>query len=92
MKSKKTEKFTDSMKGMVGLGQEAIPTFLFFDTNGSVVIESFSKLINYTDKEISFVSKSKRIYIYGNNLSIMSFSKNEMSIQGNIEKIELFEV
>ena len=92
MKSKKAEKFTDSIKAMVGLGQEAIPTFLFFDINGSVVIESFSKLINYTDKEISFVSKSKRIYIYGNNLSIMSFSKNEMSIQGDIEKIELFEV
>ena len=92
MKSKKAEKLTDFMKSMIGFGKSAIPTFLFFDVNGAVVVESFSKLVNYTDNEISFISKNKRIYIYGKNLSIMSFTKNEMSIQGNIEKIELFEV
>ena len=65
---------------------------MFLDINGKVIIERFSKLLNYTDKEVSFVSKSKQVYIYGNDLTIMYFSKSEMTIEGNIEKIEIFEV
>ena len=71
---------------------EATPTFLFFDINGTVIVEHFSKLVNYTDKEVSFVSKNKQVYIYGNDLTIMYFSKSEMTVEGNIEKIEIFEV
>lgn len=92
MKIKKSENFTDSLKSMAGLGKSAVPTFLLFDINGMVVVESFSKLLNYTDKEVSFVSKNKQVYIYGSGLAIMSFSKNQMTIQGQISKIELFEV
>ena len=65
---------------------------MFFDINGTVIVEHFSKLVNYTDKEVSFVSKNKQIYVYGSALTIMYFSKSEMTIEGNIEKIEIFEV
>ena len=92
MKLKKDEKFGEKVMGVAGFGKGAIPTFLFFDINGTVLVEHFSKLINYTDKEIAFISKNKQIYIYGKDLTIMYFSKTEMTIEGKIEKIELFEV
>ena len=92
MKLNITEAFGERVKEVAGFGKAAIPTFLLFDINGTVVVERFSKLLNYTDKEISFVSKNKQVYIYGSNLMIMYFSKSEMTIEGNIEKIEIFEV
>ena len=92
MKLKKVEKITNTIKTIAGQGKSAIPTWLYFDINGYLVVESFSKLLNYTDEEIAFVSKYKQVYIYGSKLSILSFSKNEMIIQGKIGKIEFFEV
>ena len=92
MKFKKAENFTDTLKSMAGLTGNTMPTFLRIDTDGYIIVESFSKLINYTENEISFTAHHKQIYIHGNNLGIMSFSKNEMMIKGEIQKIELFEV
>ena len=92
MKLNMAEIFGEKVKDVAGFGKSATPTFLFFDINGTVIVEHFSKLVNYTDKEVSFVSKNKQIYIYGSDLTIMYFSKSEMTIEGNIEKIEIFEV
>ena len=92
MKLNMTETLGEKVKDVAGFGKTATPTFLFFDINGTVIVEHFSKLVNYTDKEVSFVSKNKQVYIYGNDLTIMYFSKSEMTVEGNIEKIEIFEV
>ena len=92
MKLNMTETFGEKVKDVAGFGKSATSTFLFFDINGTVIVERFSKLLNYTDKEVSFISKGKQVYIYGNDLTIMYFSKSEMTIEGNIEKIEIFEV
>ena len=59
MKLNMTETLGEKVKDVAGFGKTATPTFLFFDINGTVIVEHFSKLVNYTDKEVSFVSKNK---------------------------------
>ncbi len=67
-------------------------TLLTVDTKGNLVIEGAEKFLNYNEDNISFISSGKSIHIKGAELVIESFSKNYMTIRGNIGKIEFSEV
>lgn len=71
---------------------QAIPTFLSLDTNGNLIIETNARMLNCTNKEISFLCKGRQIYISGSNLEIRSFTRTMLSLGGKIDKIEFFEV
>ena len=81
-----------AIKDMFSKNGGAKPTLLLLDINGTLAIESFAKMLNYNEKELSFISGKKQIYIYGDNLSVQSFTNENMTVTGIIEKIELFEV
>ncbi len=67
-------------------------TVLTVDTSGCVIVDGPNKFLNFDNKYISLYSKGKRIYIYGEYLVITAYSKNYISIDGNVTKIELFGV
>ncbi len=81
-----------AIKDMFSKSGGATPTLLLLDVNGVLAIESFAKMLNYNEKELSFISGKKQIYIYGDNLSVLSFAKEGLTVSGKIVKIELFEV
>lgn len=81
-----------AIKDMFSKSSGATPTLLLLDINGILAIESYTKVLNYNEKELSFISGKKQIYIYGDNLSVLSFTNEGMTVTGKIEKIELFEV
>lgn len=93
MKIKKnSESILQVMKSVTDIENIANPTFLSLDLNGGLVVESFSKLLDYDNDKISISAAGKTIYIYGENMKITTFSKSVLHVQGSIIKIELFEV
>ncbi len=65
-------------------------TAIAIDDSGSVVLENFKKVIDYTSDKIVMETNRKIIYIYGENLAILSCDKHNATAQGNIVKIEIF--
>lgn len=53
----------------------------------SLYIENYRKLLVYTEKKISILTKSGIIEIHGTNLLIRYYSKEELEIQGCIDVI-----
>ena len=92
MKFKKLTDTKTAITDIFSTKQKAVQTFMCIDVNGFLNIESSSKLLNCTDKEISFTAGKRQIYIHGNGLMVMSYTKNGMTIDGKIEKIEIYEV
>ena len=92
MKTIKLNDFKNAMFSMFSKGGDAVQALLCIDVNGLLVVESYSRMLNYSEKEISFLSGKKQIYIHGSGLSVLSFTKSGMTIAGKIEKIELYEV
>ncbi len=70
----------------------AVSTLLSVDINGNLIVESFRKLIEYDSNKISLDTGCKLVYIYGQNMKILTFSKAQLQIDGEITKIEFFEV
>lgn len=92
MKFKKLTDTKTAITDIFSTKQKAVQTFMCIDVNGFLNIESRSEMLNCTDKEISFIAGKRQIYIHGNGLMVMSYTKNGMTIDGKIEKIEIYEV
>ena len=92
MKFKKLTDIKTAITDIISIKEKAAQTFMCIDVNGFLDIESYSQMLNCTDKEISFIAGRKQIYIHGNGLMVMSYTRNGMTIDGKIEKIEIFEV
>ncbi len=92
MKNKRITDVFCAIKDMFSVNGNVRQTFLFLDINGMLIIESYAKVLDYTRNRISFQSAKKHIYVYGKDLSVLSFTKEGMTISGTIEKIEIFEV
>lgn len=92
MLSEKKKNFKEMVHTVVDKTYIATPTFISIDINNGVVVESFKKLIDFTDKTVSISAADKNIYIYGEMLQITSFSKTTVYISGKVTKIEIFEV
>ena len=65
-------------------------TAIAIDDSGSVVLENFRKVIDYTSEKLVMETNRKVIYIYGENLIILSCDKHNATAKGNIAKIEIF--
>ena len=59
--------------------------------NRSALIENYKGLIEYHDKLIIVQSKEEEVSILGDHLRICYYTRTEMQIAGNIEKIEVKE-
>lgn len=89
---KNSEGIIQAFKSVADRNIMAVNTFLSFDINGNLIIESFRKLIDYDENKIAVSAADRQIYVYGDNLKIVSFSKTDIQITGKITKIELMEV
>ncbi len=65
-------------------------TTISIDDSGSVVLENFKKVLDYTSEKLVMETNKRLIYIYGSELTILSCSKHNAVAKGNIEKIEIF--
>lgn len=87
------KKGTEYLKNMIGGitddGPSTSDTLVTIDFSGGVVIDSFSKIIDYNRNSICVLARGNNIYIYGDNLRITACSKNNISLKGDISKIEL---
>ena len=83
---------TDVFKTITSKEINTTNTFMIFDTEGNLIIEGNNSNINYAEESISLCADKKNIYIYGENLKILSCSKSGIHIAGRINRIELFEV
>ena len=66
-------------------------TEISIDTNGFVAIDNFKKLIDYRKGVVVAATVRKRIYIYGENLVIVSCGKNSAVCKGDISRVEMYE-
>ncbi len=55
----------------------------------SVLIENFKGLIEYNDTIIVIQSKKEHVTLHGSKLCIAYYTKDEMKVSGNINKIEV---
>lgn len=65
-------------------------TALSIDTDGCVTVDSFKKLVDYRKGVVILETKTRFMYIYGQNLVIVSCGKNSAVCKGDISKVELF--
>ncbi|MBE6887398.1 MAG: hypothetical protein E7484_03140 [Ruminococcaceae bacterium] len=80
-----------ALKDIYSTENEAVQTAISIDVNGCINIDSFKKLIDYRQNSIVIETRQKRVYIYGEDLIILSCSKHNAVCNGKITKIELFE-
>ena len=82
----------NAIKSMGDNGITAVSTFISIDCQNGMIIETFQKIIDYTREKIVIMASDKYIYVYGENITVKSFSKSEIQLNGDIQKIEFFEV
>ena len=82
----------NAIKSMGDNGITAVSTFISIDCQNGMIIETFQKIIDYTREKIVIIASDKCIYVYGENITVKSFSKSEIQLNGDIQKIEFFEV
>ena len=70
---------------------DAVKTSVSIDINGCINIDSFKKLIDYRNDVIILETNQKKVYIYGENLIILTCNKHNAVCNGKIRKIELFD-
>lgn len=69
---------------------EASPTVISVDINGIINIENLKRIEDYRKDRIVLETKTKKVYIYGENLSILSCKKHCAVCVGIISRIEFF--
>ena len=67
-------------------------TFLALDISGNMSVENFKELLCYDEDKIALKAGEKQIYIYGEDLKVLSYNKYDINLNGKINKIEIFEV
>ena len=55
----------------------------------SIYVNHFKKIVHLEENNISFITKHKRIQLYGKNLKMKKLVDQEVLFQGSIEKIEV---
>ena len=88
----KNNAFISMVKSVVNKNFTANSTFISLDLKNGVIIDSFQKLIDFSDTCFNLLAAGRKIYIYGENLRITSYNKEMIYINGKINKIEIFEV
>lgn len=81
----------EALKDIYSMGNDAVQTSISIDINGCVSLDSFKKLVDYRSDKIIIETRQKRIYIYGEDLVILSCSKHNAVCNGKIVRIEIFD-
>ena len=89
--NKEKQTVMSSLRDIYSMENDAVQTAIAIDVNGCVTLESFKKLVDYRNDKIIIETKQKRVYIYGEELVILSCSKHNAVCCGKISRIELFE-
>ena len=89
---KSNSEIINAIKSMGNNGVAAVSTFISIDCQNGMIIETFQKIIDYTREKIVVMASNKYIYVYGENITVKTFSKSEIQLEGKIQKIEFFEV
>ena len=92
IKKKNPENLMDGLRSIVAKPDNVMPCLFAMDTKGNLIVEGFKKLLDYTADKITLEAGGRQIYIKGSELTIVSCSRYNISIQGGITSIELFEV
>ena len=78
------------------VGEMDVPLSAFFDLprielsgDAGVLIECHQGIIEYSDTVIQVAAKDMILSFTGKNLELRAMNKNEMSIKGIIQKVEL---
>lgn len=59
--------------------------------NRRALVENYKGLVEFHDRQIVVQSKQEQVRIAGDHLRICYYTRTEMSIAGNIERIEVKE-
>ena len=88
---KEKQPFIKSVKDIYSVSYDVCSTSISIDINGCTVIENFRKLLNYTNSMIALETNEKIVYIYGEELKILTCNRYTASVCGEITKIEIFQ-
>lgn len=61
------------------------------DVDGYTTLENFKKINDYTENKIVIETSQKNVYIYGEELKLVSCNKCTAIADGLIKKIEIFD-
>ena len=89
--NKEKNSIASALKDIYSMENDAVQTSISIDVNGCVNLEGFKKLIDYKNDKIIIETRQKRVYIYGDDLTILGCSKHNAVCSGKIVRIELFE-
>ncbi len=78
------------IKDIYSFSQEASPTSINIDVDGCITLENFKKLLDYNDTMIALETRDKTVYIYGEELTVITCNKYNATVCGEILKIEIF--
>ena len=65
-------------------------TDITIDVDGGITLENFKRIVDYQSDRLVIETKQKKVYIYGEELTIASCDKHFATAIGNIKKIEIF--
>ncbi len=74
------------------LKEDIAPAFISLNIDGDLVIDGFKMLNSYEENKISVLANKKLVYVNGENLSLLYFTKSTIQIKGEISSIEIFKV
>ena len=89
--NKEKYNLTDVLKDIYSSENDAVQTSVSIDVNGCINLDSFKKIIDYKNDTIILETKQKKVYIYGEDLTILACNKHNAVCNGKIRKIELFD-
>lgn len=82
--------FSKVVKEMCSKIDKSSSTSLNIDLDGGITLENFKKIVDYKSDKVVIETKQKRVYIYGEKLSITYCDKHFATANGDIRKIEIF--
>lgn len=90
MKEHKGKLFLTSLTRSLQLPEDFVRGNILVQMQGRerVVVENFKGISSYTTQEIRLITRKNKICIYGKNLRIDSYTKEEIEISGVIDRLE----
>ena len=85
-----TRSLSRGVKSIISSRASRYPS-VYLDSNGELSVYKCYSLIEYTDSMAKIKASCGIVGIYGHNLVLNTFSNSEITVSGNIEKIEFEE-
>ncbi|MEG0019294.1 MAG: YabP/YqfC family sporulation protein [Oscillospiraceae bacterium] len=89
--NKEKDNVLNGIKTIYSKAYEGAQCIISIDINGFVMIENFKKIKDYTINKIIIETKQKNVYIYGEQLKVITCNRQTATVNGTIQKIEIFD-